>query len=152
MSKEGFTLIGLIVVLGVLALLSGIAVPAYNRWNKKASIENDTRQIYRLLNEARSKAFTEKCACGVTWNGSKLELRCDTDNDGAIGGEPVVMSVDLKNQFSTFAPLFTKEGISRVTGNIHASDISAGPTYSCVQVDYTRIRMGKWDGTNCVLQ
>ena len=152
MDREGFTLIGLIVVLGILALLLSMAVPAYNSWNRKATIENDTREIYRLLNEARAKAFTEKRKCGVTWNGSKLDLHCATDNDGTITGEPVVMSVDLKNQFSTFAPIFTKEGVSQAIGNIHANDISTGPAYSCIQIDFTRIKMGKWDGANCVVQ
>jgi len=156
MKNKGFTLIELIIVITIITIISAIAIPTYRRWMKKVSIENDTKMIFALLSEARARAFAEKRACGIIFDGATIRLRCDTDADDDINDETTdINSATIKNAFiqnlssGVLYTKFDKDGTASITGNIHAEDISTDPTYSCINISRTRIKMGKWDGSTC---
>ena len=57
-SKAGFTLVELIVVIAILAILAGVAVPVYSGYMTKAKEAADT-QVTSALNTAFAAACTE---------------------------------------------------------------------------------------------
>ncbi len=153
--EKGFTLIELAVTIVIIGVLTAIAISSYRTWVKKTTIENDTKQIFALLNEARARAFAEKRQCGLIFNNRIVRLVCDTDLDNSILDETSsINEVILKNDFSknfSYA-LFNKNGTASISGTIYADDISTDPNYSCVTISTTRIKMGKWNGSTCSLK
>ncbi len=158
--KKGFTLIEFVITIAIISIIATIAILNYKRWVKKISIENDTKKIFALLNEARVRAFSEKRVCGVVFDFNKRDVRlvCDTDMDNSILDETTNLNeIILKNDFSpknknfTYAK-FDKDGTASILATIYAKDISTNPAYSCVKISYTRIKMGKWDGSDCILK
>ncbi|CUS47180.1 MAG: pilin protein [Idiomarinaceae bacterium HL-53] len=54
--ENGFSLIELVVVAGILAALATAGVPAFNRWHFKQQYLFDVRQIHRLLTHTQQQA------------------------------------------------------------------------------------------------
>jgi len=63
--RGGFTLIELIVVLAVLAVTTGLAVPAFRKWVEEDDITTATRQIESLFRIARDSAIRSGVAMTV---------------------------------------------------------------------------------------
>ncbi len=152
LKETGLTLLELLIVLAAVGIILGISVPIYRNWMKKVSIENDTKLIFSVLVEAKARSFSEKRICGVFINGKKVCLRCDTDSDDEVDDETEdLKSFLLKNSFAkNFSYVkFDKDGIANITGTVYSEDTSVEPAYSCVKISKTRIKMGRWDGSEC---
>jgi prepilin-type N-terminal cleavage/methylation domain-containing protein len=57
MRRRGFSLVELLVVLGVIGLILGISVPSLTTYSSQLRLKAATRQIVGLLSLARSKAI-----------------------------------------------------------------------------------------------
>ena len=57
--STGFTLLELVTVLGIIAILTAIAVPRMGDASKKRSVESHQRSIFSALNYARGMAVSQ---------------------------------------------------------------------------------------------
>jgi general secretion pathway protein H len=58
LDNRGYTLVELVVVMAIMALLAGMAMPSCSRLLESARLESDARQMASLLRLARQQAIT----------------------------------------------------------------------------------------------
>lgn len=69
MSKqEGFTLLEMLIAMGIMGLLAAIAMPTYAAWRESARYRDAARSIASALREARTAAISRNCECRVEFD------------------------------------------------------------------------------------
>ncbi len=94
-NRRGFTLVELIIVLGILLMAASAAVPAFLRFQQGAQIQLAARRTMALAAEARGLAITRDTGVTLTYDRSAHGLRMtvdppdlDTENAAAPGAMP----------------------------------------------------------------
>lgn len=67
-NRDGFSLIELIIVIGLIGILSGAATFAFKQWQYKGMVENQIRQMATDISEVRVRALTRKQRHSITLN------------------------------------------------------------------------------------
>ncbi len=73
-SRGGFTLVELLVVLGIIGLLLGIGVPSMAAFSQRARMQATTRQLIGLLTLARSMAISSHEPHAVRFDAAAREV------------------------------------------------------------------------------
>ncbi len=131
--SAGFTLIELIVVMGVILLLTGGALAGFGNYNQSQRLKQTAKTFITDLRQAQSKATTgtrSKCSSGtifggysVTFSGTDYTLNAVCDGGNVVDRKvtlPTGISVNANPVTFTFLPL---------TGAVTATPV---PTYPLV--------------------
>ena len=78
----GFTLVELMVTIGLMAIIATFAIPSFNNLMLKQNLNKSTRELVITLNKARSKAALEHRLVTVTLNSSAA------DTDSTLNWQP----------------------------------------------------------------
>lgn len=132
--RKGFTVFELIVVVVIVGVLMALAFVSYTRWNRKVSVEEDTRLIYTVINRERMRALSEGKSFKVTATDEKLVVEDLTSGTSKI--------VFLRNPFSGEIEVYPK-GVMSKNSIVFQGDLSLNPDLSCVTSNGLRLRMGK---------
>jgi len=72
---RGFTIVEVVIVLLVVAVLSAIAIPAYNQWSQNTEYRESAKNIFYILRETRSRAITTNLEHRIEFESSNRRYR-----------------------------------------------------------------------------
>ena len=109
--KKGWTLLELIIVVTVLGLLSGLAIPTYRSQIKNANLKSAKSNILSNLKLAQSKALSERTLYRVKFDASTktYQIGSDPNRDGIFTYEttqnlPQGISFTTASTYFEFSP------------------------------------------------
>ena len=136
LNNKGFTIIELMVVVGILAIAATIAIPTFNAFLPNMQLKGEIRSIYSAAMQAKSEAVRRQVNCALTFNqvvnGTTYNYAVYQDDSGDCKydvGEPVIL---LSGQFSPNVSFNTAkeggDGISFVDNSDGNPSIAFRPT------------------------
>ena len=144
--QSGFTLIEMMIIIAILAIFAGIAIPNYLAYLPKSRLNGAARQVMGDLMAARMKAVSLNHRVKVFfYSNHEYKICDDADNSGTVAdGEGDVQLRDIQNEYSdvTFDlsdppdPVFSSRG----TAN---SFVTIGLTNSVDSKEVTVSRAGR---------
>jgi prepilin-type N-terminal cleavage/methylation domain-containing protein len=115
-NQRGFTLVEMMIVVGVISVISVLGVPNYTSWNARHQLRQASAEIQNQLAFARVSAMSRNSvvSVSVSASGGKVVLSA-TDASGASVVQPValpggVIGVTPQPTGVTFLPLGIRSG------------------------------------------
>lgn len=159
-NRSGFSLVELMVVIGIMIILLSLATIAFNEYQVRYNIENEIKTLYSDIMNARMHAMNENRPYVVKFTGSRsyvVAIDKDGDRDFNPSGDTKVDKYskdNLKYDLTWNLPggtdriIFNNRGLANINGSVRITRENSSE-YGCIVISNTRIKMGKWDGSNC---
>ncbi len=167
MKNRGFTIIEVLVVMGILGTLLLIAGLSGRAWLDRYRVEGQMNEMYVDLMNARASAMQKNRVYFVTFAATQYAVYEDTtpspDGDGLLqpASDVQIMQKKLNADYAITSDSgeidFDQRGLATgLTGTggqttIHVN-ASFGTANDCITVSPTRIRIGVYNGAACVTQ
>jgi len=143
MNRSGFTLVEILVVIGIISLLLSIGTIQFSRYTLKYETESQIRKLYGDLLEIRSQALFEKKSRALSLAAASYSLYSSTDTTA-----PPVSTVTLKRPITNNGGadiVFDTRGMLAGSQTICVSGENDAAIDSIV-VSMARVQMGKRKG------
>jgi prepilin-type N-terminal cleavage/methylation domain-containing protein len=164
MNDQGFSLLELLVVMGIFTVLLGIAAISAQQWMQKYNAEKQVRILHADLLQARTSAMEKNRQYFVKITANDYRIVADVNDTGGTAPDAADLAAappatPLRYPATASVTLiFDQKGLVR-TSTLSGSSLpdikfdTAGvtPEYDCFQLYATRVNIGKKDGGgNCV--
>jgi type II secretion system protein H len=120
--EKGFTLVELLVVLAMIGIMSGLAVPSVKEWFTDYRVRKASRQVVTDLQYAKMRAVSEGVQFKVSFNNSARSYTLQRGN--ASAGSSTWVQVDATRQLAAEGTPYYAQGVSLTASN---SDVTFSP-------------------------
>ena len=155
MERNGFTLIELVVVIGIIGVILAIATLQFNKLTRKANIEAQAKTLYADLMTVRTQALLQKTDRAVTFTATQFAVYPSVSTSG-----PPVLQRTLKYPVTPAGATTVLSDTAGMASSIPSGETVAicvepaeeGPAVDSVIFSQTRITLGKRiPGKDCVI-
>lgn len=122
-SNRGFSLIEIMVVIGIIAILATIAVPNIIGWRTKQRFLAATSDVHEAIKMARSAAIKDNTTVVIQFQLNRFTVFEDNDADGSQDpGERTIFSsgflndIDITTSFPGHRLSFNGRGLTNAVG------------------------------------
>jgi prepilin-type N-terminal cleavage/methylation domain-containing protein len=149
MGQKGFSLIELVVTIGVITILLAIATLEFNKYMTKSNIESQAKMMYSDMMTARAEALLQKSDRSIKVDTTAKVFSIHPSSNGS--GTPLLQKtlnfpLDSDNG-NTVA--FDTRGVANIT-KIICVGVSGNPAaVDSIIITETRIQLGKRTGGTC---
>lgn len=96
--NSGFSIMELMTVIGILAILGSIAIPAYLGWRDNTQLTRAAQDFYSIFQKAKIEAARRNVIVAITFAANVGTIYVDSNGNFAPdGGENVISSIDLSD-------------------------------------------------------
>lgn len=96
--NAGFSLMELMTVIGILSILSAIAIPGYLGWRDNARLGSAAQDVYSIFQKAKIEAARRNVIVAITFAANIATVYVDSNGNFAQdGGENGINSIDLSD-------------------------------------------------------
>jgi prepilin-type N-terminal cleavage/methylation domain-containing protein len=157
MKNRGFSLVELLVVIGLIGIISAIATMNFNSWQIKTQIESQTRTLFASLNQARIDAMQHKLPRSIVLSPNMYTYRqYSSENEDRAAGT-IVQTQPVANTLTEISgpadniTYFDVRGYTDDTGTIQLYPAGTSAAVDCVFVSTGRTNIGKMANGTCTI-
>lgn len=165
---KGFSLVELIVVIGIISIILSIVSINFSSWQKKYSIENQAKEMMADLSDLRMRAIQTKSNHVAVLSASPTMMTFKSYSSEEpvtlANGKPMfskTLKYSISNNATSLVPCvdinFTTRGYTQSVPaggmfsnqTIYILPTGTGAAIDCLVISNTRINLGKYNGTDC---
>ncbi|NJD61915.1 MAG: prepilin-type N-terminal cleavage/methylation domain-containing protein [Deltaproteobacteria bacterium] len=156
--RKGITILEIAIVIAIVGILAALAVSSFREMNEKYKVEEETKQLFVDLMDARGRAMQRGRFYFVRFTGTPVtryatyedcnplpdgDCNYQSGLDNMVTGATITHTIVAGGGAANFA--FNRNGIASTdSGTIRLSS-NVNPDYDCITVRATRMKMGKYD-------
>jgi type IV fimbrial biogenesis protein FimT len=150
MKARGFTVVELVVVIGIMGILLTLATLEFGRWQRKSMVEKEVQELYADIQKSRMQAAFTKVNQGILFSAQQVSFRTLSSASDKVGAQSSVKALrtGISTNFSASPQsnyvYFNTNGVmTDAIDKVVCFDVTDEVAYDAIIITHTLTSLGK---------